>query len=660
MPCIAAQTNHVRLCKRGLWNLKHDRFTLRAISGQRILRTSLCILFLFIALAEAAPTTPEALENHDSPSSLKSHADRKVCFSGPFQRSAELPEIRCYGLFTLTPRIRSQLGAPVEAAVFPDLDSLADEDALLLARVPGTVRVKVSTELSVKAAEYFSCHRGYLSLESLRVLSDDAARALGQHRGDLSLLSLVRLSNDAMDELAHCAGKLSLGLENITAEQARILCQHHGGLCLHKVRAIDEAAAEVLARYPGTLEIGLAELSPGVARHLAKRTGSLAFNTLRQQLRLRMTPAAAGELARYRGELVLRLDCDGPPDNVVAALATHRGKLVLVLDQPLSVNMAKALSNHDGPLAVSAPLALSLDAAHCLAHHRSALDVATWPIPSAEVIQALSAHKGGDLELLLEGHLDEATARSLGTYRGRLTIHEVPWNPIQVTARVASALASHHGPLCLPSSLVREDTAENFSAHAGGLHVRYTGEEAPSIEIARKLAATKGWLRIDAAMPAETLRTIASHKGDLALGYLPSAREEVETLLRRNEGNLYFLGRTNVQSVAAARLLACATVGSGVNGTRCLLGHDAVEIASALAQRKGTLSMPQLEYVTVEALHALIQKPDVELRPLGDLYVFDAEGCIVPASDVVPVSFQEFNRTHQPPRHLDSQTSESD
>jgi hypothetical protein len=576
----------------------------------------------------------------------------KVCFSQSSPPDAELPMISESGWPILTSWARRQLERPARTASFTDLDRFTDSDAELFARVPGTVAIGLAGELSVCSATHLGRHRGYLSIRLLRDMSDEVGRALGQHHGPLVLRDLRRVSNEALRGLARCDGELTIGIESLNPEQARILSRREQGLHLPRVATVDEQTAEILAHYPGPLQLVLAEANPSVARHLANRAGPLDLGG-----GLRLSGPTAKEIARYRGNLsIQQRNFAEPAEVVLAALSDHQAELMVVLDKPLTVGIARALCSHAGSVRVNVPPPFTRDAVVMLARtgHTAFLDVSSHAALGTDDLKALSHYQGSAMQLRLAGDLDEGACQALARYRGHLIIDDTPNNRIRASSLAVAALAAHYGRLSIPSTLVRDDTIESVCGHDGGLHIRYSGDDTPSVETSRKLAAVEGWLRVDGKLSAESLRALVDQRGELVLGRLPQEGEEVELLLRR-KGKLYFPDNSEVKSIAAARLVASEAVVSDTNDTQYLLGADAVEIASALAGKQGPLSFPYLKYVTDDALRALVQKEDVELLPLDELYVFGKDGCIVPAEDVVPESFRTFNRTNQPPRSLSSQ-----
>lgn len=624
---------------------------MKSSNSMPLRKASFMLLLPFCVHAAISPRSQGCDRTGDSTPGSSGSGD-KVCFSQSSPPQTELPIISESGWPTLTPSARWQLSRPARHASFNDLQRLTDRDAEQLARVPGGVSIGLQGDLSERAAAHFGRHRGYLSIGGLTRVSDSAAEALGQHHGPLVLLALSRVSNEALRGLACCQGELTIGLESLAPEQARILGRHRHGLCLPHVSSIDEETAEILGGYPGPLEIALTEASAGIARHLAKRSGPLAIGGT-----LRLNAEVAKELARYKGDLVISQNYNGPAEEVLAALSQHRGELAIVLEQPLTLGIARALRDHLGPLHVNVPPPFTSDVVAMLARngHSSRLDLTGHLDLSANDLKALSHYQGGELRLRLGGDLDEGSCLALARYPGRLIIEDTPSNRTRASAKAVAALAAHRGRLSIPSTLIRDDTIDSLVAHNGGLHISMTNTDHDklSIETVRKLAAVDGWLRIDGNLSTECLQALSAHSGDLALGELPQDKGAVEALLNRGGGRLHLPYRSQVKSIAAATLVASDVVISDINHSSFILGRDAVEIAAELAKRKGPFSMPYLSYVTKDALRALVRKDDIELKPLDDLYVFDEDGCIVSAQDVVPASFREFNRTHQPARSLE-------
>lgn len=611
------------------------------------------LMLTAVILASARPLLSRGADRPGKSTSVAAGAEDRVCFSAPRAAEDGLPSLINYTSSRVTAEIREELLRPVKIAWLDGLELLTYEDAVLLSRVPGSVSVVLRNGLTRPIAESFGRHRGCLGIDCGSDLSDEAAQALGRHRGDLTLLGVSQISDKALTELANCDGRLAIGLKTLSAHEASILCRIPGGLCLPDVEIIDEETARVFATYAGALEIGLTEMTPEVARHLASRESSLGFYCQRQSQRQRLTPAAARELARHKGKLTLRPLYETGIEESVAGLAAHSGELLLLLTEPVSESLADAASAHAGPLILSAPGPLTPQSAARLARHTSVLEVAGCDHDSPDVIHALSQHRGTELQVWLSGRLDESVARAMAAYPGRLIVRESFPDPIQASTAAVAALATHHGRLTIPASMVRDDTIDALVGHVGGLHIRDWRNRVPSIEMSRRLAATAGWLRIDATMPADRLGALATHRGDLVLAALPQREEEVNALLLRDD-KLYFPDGSHVKSIAAARLMATSVVASDTTDTTHILGDAAVAIATELAKKRGPLSLPYLQYITEDALRALVQKTDVELPPLDRLYVFDEEWCIVPAEGVVPESFREFNRTHQPPKSLDT------
>jgi len=470
----------------------------------------------------------------------------------------------------------------------------------------------------------------------------------------LSLNRLSHVSDRGLELLSRNEGMLSLGLEHLTPDQARILARARHGPSLPRIGRLSEEAAAILATVPGELDINLTEISAGVARQLVKRQDLLRFEYRGYGSSLRLKAGAARELARYRGRLSIRPLFDGPPEDVLAALAPHAGELYLNLElQPLTPTMARALSEHRGDLAIDCQIPISREAAEALALDDAALNVSGCDYLSADAILALAGPSRTDLRVRLSAPLDEPLARALAEYRGRLSLGMSCEHGRTASSAAISAIAAHRGRLRIPSAFVRRGTVGELAKHQGGLHIYDDGDTGTlDADMAGTLAAIDGWLRVDGPLSTEAIRALATHRGDLLLDSLPQDRDAVEALQAREDGELFFPFESAVHSTQVAVLIASDAVGSSVNGTSCLLSDNAAESASALARKRGPLSLPRLEYVTADALRVLVTKEDVELMPCDRIYVCDGNWCVVPASSVVSEAFLEFNRQHQPPRSL--------
>lgn len=103
--------------------------------------------------------------------------------------------------------------------------------------------------LDVEAARELARHRaGWLALDGLTALAEEAARELAAFTGPLYLNGLRELSADVARALAaHTGGKLSLdGLTRLSDKAAQTLAGYAGMLCLDGLESLSPAAYELL------------------------------------------------------------------------------------------------------------------------------------------------------------------------------------------------------------------------------------------------------------------------------------------------------------------------------------------------------------------------------------------------------------------------------
>lgn len=123
-------------------------------------------------------------------------------------------------------------------------------------------------------------------LDASEFLSIDveAARELARHRaGWLALDGLSALAEDAAKELASFPGPLYLnGLRELSTDVARALAAHAGGkLSLDGLTRLSDEAAQALAGYAGMLGLdGLESLSPAAYQVLRSRSEGISMEGL--------------------------------------------------------------------------------------------------------------------------------------------------------------------------------------------------------------------------------------------------------------------------------------------------------------------------------------------------------------------------------------------
>ena len=146
------------------------------------------------------------------------------------------------------------------------------------------------TRIEDAAAESLAKRVGYLSLDGLTELSDNAAESLSKQSNPerlfrilLSLNGLTKLSDAAALSLSKHHGYLHLdGLTDLSDAAAESLSKHHGEiLTLRGLTKLSDSAAESLAKYNGVhLNLsGLSELTDAVAKSLAGVKGGLGLGS---------------------------------------------------------------------------------------------------------------------------------------------------------------------------------------------------------------------------------------------------------------------------------------------------------------------------------------------------------------------------------------------
>ena len=430
------------------------------------------------------------------------------------------------------------------------------------------------TTLSPAVAQALASRAGDLSLSGLTTLSDETAEALARHKGSLSLDGLTTLSPAAAQALASCDSKVSLrGLTTLSDETAEALARHSSQkrvLRLDGLTTLSDTGAEILARHTssGLSLDGLTALSDAAARALArKKRGSLSLNGLTT-----LSAAAAQALAQHTGSLYL----DGLTtlsDEAAEALAQRAGNL-------LSLNGLTTLSD-------KAIRALAASKVHGLCINR------LTALP-ADAVQTLLQRPGRTEFLGGLTRLDVETARVLAAadkWDGRLPSLTALDSADSVA--IAAVLAARKGPLSLPK--LTKISAQTLSALFGNPDVTIPADRQTDV-------------------PANPPRVIAARV------LLPGRGAVV---LQRQDG--VFLGGLVSLDVETARVLAAADKWDGrLPSLTAFDSADSVAIATALAARKGPLSLPNLAKISPRTLSALIAKQDVEI-PLVATLEFIAE-----------------------------------
>ena len=324
----------------------------------------------------------------------------------------------------------------------------------------------------------------------------------------------------------------------------------------------------------------------------------------------RLTPEQATALAGSKGK-ALSFDGLTTLDAATAtALAEFKGSyLALNRLTTLDAATAKALAeSKGGSLELNGLTALDAATATALAElKRGWLKLDGLPTLDAATAKALAEFKGGWLELNGLTTLDAATAKALTACEGRLL----------VSAKVQEAFCDKN-PLTPETALV-------WAKLLQGDLKRLTTLDAAT---AMALAEFKGlYLRLNGlpTLDAETAKALAEFKGS----------------------RLWLYGLTTLDADTAKPLAESKAWDGQLPRISAFESPDSVEIAAALATRKGPLSLRNLTKISPKTLTALIEKEDVEI-PLIETLELIQEPDGSPTDDfVIPKGFQSRQKRRQ-------------
>ena len=437
-------------------------------------------------------------------------------------------------------------------------------------------------------------------------------------------------------------------IESLTPEQARRLAAEFPGA---EQAIIVRGSSPSIARLALPLN-GLTALDAATAKELAGYGQGLNEAWLNEAwLVLNGLPAidaaTAGSLANYKGANLVLNGLTALDAATARALANHKGgSLALNGLTTLDAATAKALAEFRGKWLFLGGLAgLDADTAQALAELRCNLvDLSGLLKIDAEVAGALAAYKG---HLVLNGlsTLDAAGATALARFKG----HEFELRGLEsLDADAARALATSKAWKGRLSKLTTLDapTAEALAEYRGDM-LMFEALDTPDAETARALAKYKGHLFLSSEMSldVEVARALASFKGpilvmNLALAHHVNLDPAIVQAFGAYEGNLGGFDETAEKFVATHPLspenaLGIVSLTNGELGFLTALDSpDSVDIAKALATRKGRLALPNLKKISPKTLTALITKEDVEI-PLTDTLEFIREPDGSPTEDFV-------------------------
>ena len=223
------------------------------------------------------------------------------------------------------------------------LDSLDDmSDGLiniLTKHKGGDLQLNGLKQISVEKAKILSLHKGELGLSGLKLLSDSAAECLSSHklstfnrRNTLDLSGLVEISD--------------LGL--------RYLSKFQGWLYLDGLKLLSSSAAESLSYHESLLSLGsVAEVSDSAAEHLSKRPAKGEHSGLIINVG-KISDNGLANLSKYQGDLVFGDRLKEISDTAAECLSLHKGRGRRLLSfaglTSLSETAAQSLTKHNGKL----------------------------------------------------------------------------------------------------------------------------------------------------------------------------------------------------------------------------------------------------------------------------------------------------------------------
>jgi hypothetical protein len=272
-----------------------------------------------------------------------------------------------------------------------------------------------------------------------------------------------------------------------------------------------------------------------------------------------------------------------------------------------------------------------------------------------DIATTLAEFKGGSLELNGLTALDAATATALAEFkRGWLKLDGLP----TLDAESAKALAEFKGGWLKLNGLTTLDaaTAKALTAFEGRLLVSAKVQEAfcdknpltPETALVwAKLL--QGDLKRLTTLDADTATALAEFKGlYLGLNGLPTLDAETAKALAEFKGEQLRLNGLTTLDAGAAKALAGSPAWNGnLSSIVAFESPDSVEIAAALATKKGPLSLPNLAKISPKTLTALIEKEDVEI-PLIETLELIQEPDGSPTDDfMIPKEFQTRQKRRQ-------------
>jgi histone H3/H4 len=264
--------------------------------------------------------------------------------------AARLSTDSCHELCEVTPAALEQLTAKSED-LWLSLDSISDEQAVILAKHRGRLTLKKTRSVSAVAEDLLALHEGPLQIPDLqRLQSAGLARKLARHAstGGLRLQRLEDISQAALRGLVEVKEGLVLGISEVTVEQAEVLQRRQRWLSLPEVRRVSPEVSRLLAQTEGVLWMwGLEDLSDELlAVRLVRGCGRNGVADLSRLTAV--TPECLASLATCEGKL--RLGLTELTARQAEYLARHIGTLELPELRGLTLESELVLARHTGPV----------------------------------------------------------------------------------------------------------------------------------------------------------------------------------------------------------------------------------------------------------------------------------------------------------------------
>ena len=499
-----------------------------------------------------------------------------------------------------------------------------DSAAAMAAARGGDLTLPALKSLDASTAEALQEFEGHLSLPGLKEIDVAVAHALEGFQGDLSLDGLETLDPSVAKALAELwCKRLSLGIGWLDARTAKVLAKAQCDQLILQRLGLGAGVAEALAEFGGHLHCsggnrispdaakalagckclslsldGITSLDAITAEGLAQTKAGLTFNVTS----LRYDAAKALGQSKCRALTFSSLKT--LHSDAASALAEFTGHLHLSISSLDGDSARSLLEGRSASLLIACGVGQGLDEKTAEAIERS--NKKCWLDPEATSAAAAewAVKTSGRTLRFRREEIDSEIAKVLVQFKGDgIQLDEVE----SLSVGAAKAIAAFAGRRLSLSGLKTLDSQVAAALAAfKGERLSLNALEAVTADVARALSGFGGQ-RLDLAnltsLDAGALHALAECKGERL--YIP-------TVMRR-------IGNEIPLDAVTARLV-CASYGEVVlPSVVALESADAVDVALALAQRKGPLSIPNLKKITPKTLAALKLKKDVVLPSEGTL-----------------------------------------